>query len=838
MNGDNGTSTQAPQMRALLFTDLCDSLILVERIGDAAAAELFQEHDRLVLALQQQWNGRLIDRSDGLLLLFERAIDGLGFALDYQRGLLEIGKQRDIVLRARAGLHVGEVLTWENSPEAIKVGAKSLEVEGLAKPMAARLMTLARPGQILLSAVAESLTYRATEALAEWSERLVWKSHGRWRFKGVPTTQEVFEVGEIGFAPLRMPRSNAKARRDIPLWRQPAALAAEAFLVATLAVGSWMLLRPEPAIAFAERDWVVIGDVQNLTGNVLLDDSLDQAFRISLEQSRFVNVLGDMKVRDTLERMHHGKGMPMDRRAAIQVALRDGAKVVVLPSVVEVHDKLRVAVEVVDPSTAQTVYSGYADGKGLESVLSSTDQVVASLRSRLGETLKSVQRDSTPLPQVTTADLDALRAYALGVTAYSEHRYREALDYFDQAIRIDPDFAFAYIGSMRVHFSQGEYSLASGFYRKALTLRGQMTTREGLYLDAWGREFAGDPLPEVARRWKLLAELYPDYYAGRANYANTLFHMGDYEAALAAAGPLLSSQNPARAMALDFVGRLHLARSNFTSAIFFFNASTSTGGWKGSRQMAAAYAASGKHEAAVKLLRELPDELPTRIERITLLAGDGDWKAALDSADQAIKHCGDTAMICDLFELISLNVRSASGEKVPESAYDVLAARSSAARTGMDRQSQLYIAAAAVYMAQRAGYTNLPKRHLKSLRTVADLVNDRRCNEMLAIIEATTLRSAGKARDAVPLLTRWLDGREQYQLHVALRETYAELGEATQTKAQEHWLAANRGLAYAENAGSYVMQTRNVLDAGPMAVSASTPVRTPSGDQSVASTKQ
>ena len=90
MNGDNGTSTQAPQMRALLFTDLCDSLILVERIGDAAAAELFQAHDRLVLVLQQQWNGRLIDRSDGLLLLFERAIDGLGFALDYQRGLQEI----------------------------------------------------------------------------------------------------------------------------------------------------------------------------------------------------------------------------------------------------------------------------------------------------------------------------------------------------------------------------------------------------------------------------------------------------------------------------------------------------------------------------------------------------------------------------------------------------------------------------------------------------------------------------------------------------------------------------------------------------------------------------
>ncbi len=79
MNGDNGTSApHNQQLRALLFTDLCDSLLLVERIGDVAAAELFQEHDRLVLALQQRWNGQLIDRSDGLFMLFERPIDALG----------------------------------------------------------------------------------------------------------------------------------------------------------------------------------------------------------------------------------------------------------------------------------------------------------------------------------------------------------------------------------------------------------------------------------------------------------------------------------------------------------------------------------------------------------------------------------------------------------------------------------------------------------------------------------------------------------------------------------------------------------------------------------------
>ncbi len=103
-----------------------------------------------------------------------------------------------------------------------------MEVEGLAKPMAARLMTLARPGQILLSAVAESLTRRATGALGTGA-RLLWKSHGRWRFKGMPVVQEVIEVGEIGSAPLRMPRATAKARRDLPLWRQPLVLAPRAW---------------------------------------------------------------------------------------------------------------------------------------------------------------------------------------------------------------------------------------------------------------------------------------------------------------------------------------------------------------------------------------------------------------------------------------------------------------------------------------------------------------------------------------------------------------------------------------------------------------------------------
>ncbi len=186
---------------------------------------------------------------------------------------------------------------------------------------------MARPGQILISAVAESLTHRAARELgdrADRADRLLWKSHGRWRFKGVPTAMEIYEVGEVGLTPLRMPKNSAKAWRDVPLWRRPAALVAEVGVLLAVGIAVWFFIRPQPAIAFANRDWVVVGDVRNLTGNTVLDGVLQQALRISLEQSQYVNVLSDMKVRDTVARM------PDLSKRLRWVALEAIAKIVVV----------------------------------------------------------------------------------------------------------------------------------------------------------------------------------------------------------------------------------------------------------------------------------------------------------------------------------------------------------------------------------------------------------------------------------------------------------------------------------------------------------------------------
>ena len=75
------------------------------------------------------------------------------------------------------------------------------------------------------------------------------------------------------------------------------------------------------------------------------------------------------------------------------------------------------SVEVVDPNTQTTVYAESADGRGVDSVLASLDKVAGDLRGSLGESIASIGATDKPLAQATTPNLDALRAYSLGVKA-------------------------------------------------------------------------------------------------------------------------------------------------------------------------------------------------------------------------------------------------------------------------------------------------------------------------------------------------------------------------------------------------------------------------------------
>ena len=189
------------QLRALLLTDVVDSTRLSVRVGDAEMARLWAAHDRAARDLLPVWRGREIDKTDGMLLLFDTAADAVGYALAYQQALNQLGSP----LKARAGLHVGPVTLRENSASDVALGAKPIEVEGVAKATAARVMSAALGGQILLSA-------DARQSLGTDGLRL--QSHGHWRIKGLDEPLELFEIGADD-APFFPPPDGDKAYRVV-----------------------------------------------------------------------------------------------------------------------------------------------------------------------------------------------------------------------------------------------------------------------------------------------------------------------------------------------------------------------------------------------------------------------------------------------------------------------------------------------------------------------------------------------------------------------------------------------------------------------------------------------
>ena len=837
LEGDrgDGQAGSTPRVRTLLLTDLCDSTLLVERLGDAAAAELFREHDRLVLGLQQRWRGRLIDRSDGLLLLFERAIDGLGFALDYARGLRAIGERRQLArlgveLRARSGLHVGEVLTWRNSDDAVSHGAKPLEVEGLAKPMAGRLMTLARPGQILLSATAEPLAHRAARELGERGEQLLWKSWGRWRFKGVPQGQEVHEVGEPGIAPLRPPRQDrGKAWRDIPLWRRPSALAAELLLVAGLVAGGWFLARPQPAIAFAERDWVVVADLRNLTGDAQLDDSLEQAFRISLEQSRYVNILSDLKARDTLVQMRREPDTELDRTVASEIALRDGARAVILPTVAEIGGRVRVSAEVIDPHTQATVYAESADGTGAASTLRSIDKVTAALRGRLGEAIQSIEKNSIELPNATTSNLDALKAYAIGRRYMGTGDAPRAQGFLERAVKLDPAFALGWValGVLQAHVV-GDFEAASRYYARATALRDRLPPRDALKLDVAVARIES-PATAIARLEQLL-ELYPDEFASHIVMAQLqMWDRNNPEAALRHARAAMKPQARSPGIGHYMQGIALVALERPADAIAEFKRASALGYDGPQYSRAFAHAAQRQWDQVDRLLGEMRVEGPLaqarHAQHQALFAADrGDWEQALAHAATATRIATEADPVVASVEsrILELAVAVTAGRR-PRS--DMLAAIRNELAVLHDRRAEIDAqlprlrmsgVQALCYMAARlddAALVETCTRRVDAMPGIAGFPVAGQVQAVLAAELERIRRSPGEATQRLRELAA--DDTALVLVHSTLRRSALATGDAAEATAQERWLGRHRGRAYVERPADGMLAVFSVVDSTP-----------------------
>ena len=808
-------------LRTLLLADLVDSTALVEQLGDQRAAELIRRHDKFARSLMLDHGGREIDKTDGFLLIFERPVQAVAFALAYQRGLAALGSEAKVPLRARVGIHVGEVVIWENAPGDVQRGAKQTEVEGLVKPVAARLMQLALPGQILLSGVAYDIAHRAQGELGESADRVRWRTHGRYRFKGVPEPVPVFEVGEEGIAPLKPPPWTSKAHRETPIWRRPIVVGLEiAALVLLVGIPIFYLTRPAPAIAFASRDWVVVGDLKNLTGDKTFDHSLQAAFRVGLEQSRYVNVVPDLQVRGTLKRMEREAATPIDREIGSEIALREGARALVLPTVAEVGGRVRLTAEIIDPVTQVSVYSDSVDGVGEDSVLPSMDDLLRKMRGRLGESLASIGETSAPLAEVTTKNLDALKAYSLGLQSIAEGKGGEANALFTRAVELDPDFALAWLALTNIAYSTGQKPKAHEYVTKALAHVDRLSGRERLVAEGYAAWFA-DPAA-MREKWSLFARMYPDAMTGQNNLALADYW---YENLLNEAAEQLSivgaSRHPRRGYSWMLLGNVKLALGDTEGARQAYVTARRVGTPQLNLdplnlRIATRDFAGGERDLETEPTRNFPYfEAEKALRRASLEVARGRFAAAREAAAQAeavATRAGLTAAP-QRARLAAIAIAFAAGDAGAGDALDKYVgdeiARLPDSKTSFDYSSYTHLSLAAM-LAQRNARPALAQRALAALAPYAKESAYFSVREPYRVASCET---ESEAKQAVACLEALLSERSYYQARVALLHAYRAAGDDAHALTTAEWLAGHRGRAVAEYLGEFAAQVPNLIAA-------------------------
>jgi len=280
-------------------------------------------------------------------------------------------------------------------------------------------------------------------------------------------------------------------------------------------------LRPLP---FKARDWVLVADFENRTGEPLLDGTLEYALGRELSNSRYVNVVPRARIGDALRLMRKPLDTRLDAAVGREVCLRDGQIRALLTGRVEKFGtKYLLSVDIVEPKQGTRVSGFTEESAGREGSLTAVRQISDRVREMLGEKLPS-ESSETPLVKVTTSNLRALQLYSradsLMMSSAIPSTQAAAEELLRQAVAEDPNFASAYIHlAFAIANQRRPVEEFRPYAETALRLSETTSERERLFIRGSFSALLGKPEKAIPA-YEALLSLYPDDFWGTNNLVN------------------------------------------------------------------------------------------------------------------------------------------------------------------------------------------------------------------------------------------------------------------------------------------------------------------------------
>ena len=253
---------------------------------------------------------------------------------------------------------------------------------------------------------------------------------------------------------------------------------------------------------------------------------------MQLQQSPFLSLISDEQVQQTLALMGQPKDARLTPELAQQICERTASAAVLEGSIASLGSQYVVGLRAKNCSTGGILDEEQIQAARKEDVLNALSQIASTFRTRVGESLATVEKHDKPLDEATTPSLEALKAYSTGRKVHSASG-PAALPLFKRATEIDPTFAMAHAFLGTAYRELGEYDLAAASIREAYRLRDRASDLEKFFITTvYDLNVTGN-MEKAQQTCELWAQTYPRDWRSHGFLTGIIYPaLGKYERAV------------------------------------------------------------------------------------------------------------------------------------------------------------------------------------------------------------------------------------------------------------------------------------------------------------------
>ena len=456
-------SSEERRLAAIVFTDICGFTELMSR-DETKAMALLEQQRALLKPIIRNFNGEwLKEIGDGVLIAFPSPVKAVTCSLVIQRILAHNSE-----LTIRIGIHIGDVIQ------------KDGDVFGDAVNIASRLEPLAEPGGICVSErVHEDIKNKPEISTAFQEEQLL---------KGVDKPIKVYSIfTQMGTAPEiaeKPAETKSKIKPNYGLF---------AGIGVLLLIALFYFKTSKGKMAGSDYD---SKSIAVLPFNNLSNDADDEYFADGMTEDILTELskIQDLMVISRTTIMKY-KGTTKSLK---EIGKELGVATILEGSVRRVGNRVRITGQLINTANDHHLWAEKFD-RDIEDIFAVQDEVATAIANVL-----RIKLSDEEVMLISSSQTESIEAYDLYIKgrsfsySYSAPNIYKAINYFNEAIKIDPNYALPYAGIARSKttltfflfhdddFSKEQLKEAKFHAEKAITLgpeEAEVQFTMGLYLN-------------------------------------------------------------------------------------------------------------------------------------------------------------------------------------------------------------------------------------------------------------------------------------------------------------------------------------------------------------------